>query len=296
MTPRYHHSKSIVTLTLAGVLFISLTACARENGQSYNNNIHIDYKTQRKGGDYTHFRTQTFEYCIEECANDRRCQSFDFNITNNSCWLKDRIPPSRPSEVIASGVKQRDYDAGGANPPYPPADYYPDRPEKVNGVLITRNIKRNGGDYTNFTVRNMKECARACARDYNCQSFNYGKQKRDCWLKNNVPSGFSNNTVISGYKDNRDSDGYRPPPPGDYYPPKQPDSIAGLEITRNIKRDGGDYTNFTVRNMKECARACSRDYNCQSFNFGKQRKDCWLKNTVPAGFSDNTVISGFKKR
>jgi hypothetical protein len=79
---------------------------------------------------------------------------------------------------------------GGYNPPG--GDLY--------GIQIFPNVKRNGGDYTNFTVSSVDECARACSRDHRCQSFNYGTEKRDCWLKNNVPGGVPDNTVISGVK------------------------------------------------------------------------------------------------
>ncbi len=70
----------------------------------------------------------------------------------------------------------------------------------IYGIQLFENVKRNGGDYTSFTVANVEECARACSRDHRCESFNYGKEKHDCWLKNNVPSGVPNNTVISGVK------------------------------------------------------------------------------------------------
>ncbi len=188
----------------------------------------------------------------------------------------------------ASIVYTLDFDCNqGGGPGGNYSGYNPNPSNDVDGMQITRNVKRNGGDYTNFTVRNMKECARACARDNNCHSFNYGKERRDCWLKNNVPAGVPNNTVISGIKHDYNSGDYNPNPPND---------VDGMQITRNVKRNGGDYTNFTVRNMKECARACARDNNCRSFNYGKERRDCWLKNNVPAGVPNNTVISGIKRR
>jgi hypothetical protein len=79
---------------------------------------------------------------------------------------------------------------GGYNPPQ--GDSY--------GMQLFPNVKRNGGDYTNFTVGSVDDCARACSKDHRCLSFNYGTEKRDCWLKNNVPNGVPNNTVISGVK------------------------------------------------------------------------------------------------
>ncbi len=86
--------------------------------------------------------------------------------------------------------------------------------------------------------------------------------------------------------------GYTPPPPP---PPSAPNVIAGMQIFPNVKRFGGDYTHFTVRDVGECAVACSRDFRCVSFNFGIQRRDCWLKNNVPPGVPNNTVISGVKR-
>ena len=80
---------------------------------------------------------------------------------------------------------------------------------------------------------------------------------------------------------------------GGYHPPQG--DIAGMQIFPNVKRNGGDYTHFTVGSVDDCARACSRDHRCWSFNYGTERRDCWLKNNVPNGVPNNTVISGVKR-
>ncbi len=190
MKKHYQQKKSILTQALT-VIFLSFLAFSAQAGepQSYRN-IHFNYNTQRTGGDYTHFQTQNFQSCAEACANDSRCQAMDFNITDNSCWLKDSVPSSRPSQVFASGVKQGNNNVADSSNPK----------NEVYGIQLFDNLKRNGGDYKNFTVANVEECARVCSGDNNCQSFNYGKEKRDCWLKNNVPGGTPNDTVISGVK------------------------------------------------------------------------------------------------
>ncbi len=79
-------------------------------------------------------------------------------------------------------------------------------------------------------------------------------------------------------------------------PPPRPNEIAGMQIYYNVERNGGDYNHFTVDTLEQCAEACSVENNCQSFNFGVERRDCWLKNNVPAGVPNNTVISGVRKR
>ena len=85
--------------------------------------------------------------------------------------------------------------------------------------------------------------------------------------------------------------GYAPPP----QQPPPSGNVAGIDIFPSVKRFGGDYTHFTVRDVQECAVACSRDFRCAAFNYGIQRRDCWLKNSVPPGVPNNTVISGVKR-
>jgi len=72
--------------------------------------------------------------------------------------------------------------------------------ETMYGMKITRDIKRNSNDYKSYISGSLQLCARQCANDNRCQSFNYGKAKKDCHLKDNVVSGVHNNTVVSGVK------------------------------------------------------------------------------------------------
>jgi len=72
--------------------------------------------------------------------------------------------------------------------------------ESMYGITITRNIKRNSADYKSFNSGSLKKCVRTCSADDRCNSFNYGKELKDCHLKDNVVKGVNNNTVISGVK------------------------------------------------------------------------------------------------
>ena len=72
--------------------------------------------------------------------------------------------------------------------------------------------------------------------------------------------------------------------------------IAGMTIYRNVKRSGADYRNFNSGNVKRCAEACADDRRCKAFNFGKEHKDCHLKDNVPNGNHNTTVVSGVKNR
>lgn len=72
--------------------------------------------------------------------------------------------------------------------------------EVIAGVTIYRDVKRSGADYRNFNSGNVKRCAEVCADDHRCKAFNFGKQHKDCHLKDNVPNGNHNSTVVSGVK------------------------------------------------------------------------------------------------
>ena len=260
------------------MLFLPIFLLLVEGSSSYaSNSFDFYYNQQRPGGDYTNYDVRDVDECARECERDRRCQAFDFDTYNRRCWLKDRVPEVSKNRDIISGVRRgggHDEDGGKR------------LPRNIAGLRIQKNIKLFGGDYQNFTVDNVQECAQACARDDRCRSFNYGKERRDCWLKNNVPHSEHNDTVISGVKDGHHSNNEHQ---------TGNNRVGNMRLERNVKRNGGDYTNFTVANVRECARACDRDNKCRSFNYGKERRDCWLKHSTPKGVPNNTVISGVKE-
>ena len=163
----------------------------------------------------------------------------------------------------------------------------------VDGMRIEREVQRAYGDYTSYPTKNARQCAQDCADDYRCRAFDFSRHDQTCWLKDRVPAARHNRDVISGVKMSRKGD-RKSNRHDSRWNRNHPDEIAGMNISRNVKRNGGDYRTFYVNNVKECARACAGDNRCQSFNYGKQRRDCWLKNFVPDGIPDKTVISGVK--
>jgi hypothetical protein len=252
--------------------------------------IKIEYNTLRRGGDYAHFRSRNFETCVEQCKNDSRCLAMDFNIQDNTCRLKDRVSPAEHSTIYASGIKENSY---SGYPPYPPQDSY--SPGGSGRMRISRDTSRRGGDYKNYVVASVEECANACKRDYRCRAFDFEKRNGTCWMKSSVPTARRDRNVVSGVKEADNSGNYDPNPPGGYYPPSGSKLVEGMLITKKTTLPGGDYSNFTVRNIRECAKECNRDYRCRSFNFDKRSKRCWLKNSVPRARPDHNVTSGIKQ-
>ncbi len=159
--------------------------------------VRMEYGTDRSGATYRKLPTQSPEQCARECGADPRCVAMDYNYGHKYCSLKNRITPPRARNGAVSGVK---INSGGTPQPQPPPPRQNQQIGRVAGMQITPNMKRFGGDYRDFRVNNMEECARVCAQDHYCQSFNFGIQRRDCWLKNTLPQGVPDARFISGYK------------------------------------------------------------------------------------------------
>lgn len=241
--------------------------------------LRLEQNIKRIGGDYSKFTVGNVRECAQACANDQRCQSFNYAKKQRVCWLKDTIPAGTYNDKVISGHKSTakwKKDMGFT------ARF------QVAGLSLENNTRRYGGNYAKITARNVEDCARSCAKDGSCKSFNYNKQQRSCFLKNTIPNVVSDNRTISGYK------------PGSRKikdaTMKVPFEVAGILLENNIKRNGGDYRSFTVKNLEECAIACATDKRCRSINYGKENRDCWLKKSVPKGVPNKTVVSGVKKR
>ena len=241
--------------------------------------LRLEQNTKRIGGDYRNFTARNVRECAQACASDQRCQSFNYGKKQRDCWLKDSLPAGTYNEKVLSGYKAT---AKWGTDPVLPARF------QVAGLSVENNTRRYGGNYAKFTARNVEDCARSCAKDGSCKSFNYNKQQRSCFLKNSIPDSVSDNRTLSGYKP-----GARTIQDATTWVSFE---VAGLLLENNVKRNGGDYRTFTVKNIEECAIACATDRRCRSINYGKENRDCWLKKSVPKGVPNKTVISGVKKR
>ncbi len=47
----------------------------------------------------------TLQACIADCNYDLTCQSFTYDASNYTCWLKNGVPTAMPKEVCTSGIK-----------------------------------------------------------------------------------------------------------------------------------------------------------------------------------------------
>lgn len=76
----------------------------------------VEFNTDRIGGDYRRFDTNSMETCLRACVNESGCRAFTYvppgaqpGQSNNQgiCWLKNQVPqPSSNYGGMISGVKQ----------------------------------------------------------------------------------------------------------------------------------------------------------------------------------------------
>jgi len=58
------------------------------------------------GGDMYDRPSSSAQQCVQICANDDRCRAVTFIISQQRCWVKDRINVPQPSSDMVSSRKQ----------------------------------------------------------------------------------------------------------------------------------------------------------------------------------------------
>ena len=69
--------------------------------------------TDRPGNNYRNFDLQQpdLDFCLDACQKDSRCKAFTYvkpgvQGPKARCWLKDAVPPEKPSDCCVSGVRR----------------------------------------------------------------------------------------------------------------------------------------------------------------------------------------------
>jgi hypothetical protein len=59
------------------------------------------------GGDYDSRRVRGLRECQDQCADDRRCRAYSYDVRANVCYLKDRVNDRRRDSDKVTGLKPR---------------------------------------------------------------------------------------------------------------------------------------------------------------------------------------------
>lgn len=137
----------------------------------------------REGGDFESFRTSSLGECQDACLRDPRCRAYSFSSLQARCWLKDRVPPSRPDREMVTGVRSG---GNGGGP--------------VSQLTEEWNSDRRGGDYRSFRTDRLGLCQEACRDEARCRAYTFDPRAAVCYLKDRVGPAFALEGRVSGYK------------------------------------------------------------------------------------------------
>jgi hypothetical protein len=137
----------------------------------------------REGGDFQSIRTSSLGECQAACLRDPRCLAYSFSSLQERCWLKDRVPPSRPDREKVTGVRS---DPGGG--------------PGAGSLTEEWNSDRRGGDYRDFRTDRLSLCQEACRDESRCRAYTFDPREGVCYLKDRVGPPFSISGRVTGYK------------------------------------------------------------------------------------------------
>ena len=163
---------------------VVLTLAALTAAQALAQRVTIENGINRKGSDYTSFRTGELEECRRACSRDRRCQAYTYNHVENLCYLKDRVPGESRDSRTTAGVKEG-YEGGGG--------WRGDLSEE-------RGIDYRGGYYTRYASRGLTSCKADCRRDDRCVSYTYDLRNGLCSLEDRIGKRERDEDKVSGIK------------------------------------------------------------------------------------------------
>ena len=65
-----------------------------------------EWHYDRRGNDYTSFRTPRLADCKAACTREDRCRAYTFDTRSGTCYLKDRANTPQANEGMVTGFKQ----------------------------------------------------------------------------------------------------------------------------------------------------------------------------------------------
>ncbi|HEV2845574.1 MAG TPA: PAN domain-containing protein [Thermoanaerobaculia bacterium] len=243
-----------------------LTLAATMAAQAWAQRVTIENGVNRKGNDYTNFRTRELEECRRACARDRRCQAYTYNHSDELCYLKDRVPGISRDSHTTAGVKEGGESGGWSG-----------------DLSEERGIDYRGGYYSRYQSRGLSSCKSDCRRDDRCVSYTFDVRDGHCSLEDKIGKRERDEDKVSGIKERGGSN-----PGGPVY--------GDLTEERGIDYRGGYYTRYASRGLASCKADCRRDDRCVSYTFDVRDGLCSLEDKIGKRERDDDKVSGIKRR
>lgn len=222
-----------------------------------------------RGGDYHSFRSSGVRECRRECADDRRCVAYTYNLRSEVCYLKDRIGSHQRNEDTVTGLREGNGGGLGGS--------WPGRVE----LTEERGYDYRGGDYRSFRTSGVSRCKDECREDSRCQGYSFNLETDTCYLKDRIGNYQRNQDTVTGIKS--ETGGSRP--------------WSGDELTEEDGYDyrGGDYDSFEASGVSACKSACRRDDRCVAYTYNRRSDTCYLKDRVGEYQRNSDTVTGVKE-
>lgn len=201
--------------------------------------------------------------CKDACDKDGNCKSFDYDIGQKRCMLKDKVAPykinNREGHVL--GIKNV------GEVPMPEKDHSFKRFNRSDNKILP--YKRY------FQIDNCDKCESLCNGDPECKSYVHNKTLGACYLKSSVSPynvGNRSEAITLGIKKDNGS-----------FPMPE----ASQDINWNFRfhsktcDDEAPYSSLSdVSNINSCINTCNSDAKCQSISYNQYKRSCDLRSRV----------------
>jgi hypothetical protein len=202
--------------------------------------------------------------CKDKCDQDGKCKSFDYDMDQKRCMLKDKVAPykigNREGHVF--GIKNI------GEIPLPEKNYRFKRMNRTNNKVLPYDRYYN--------IDNIDNCESICNGDEKCKSYSYNSSLKSCQLKSSVipyTIGDKSDAHTFGIKMENDMD----------FPLPE----ASQDINWNFRfhsktcDEEVPYSSLSdVSNINSCINACNKDAKCQSISYNQFKKSCDLRSRV----------------
>ena len=153
--------------------------------------------TNRLGEDYTSLGLGTAGYdgtaesCSANCLNQPSCNAATFVEWDQSCWLKEKVPPATAESGMTSFVRQKSSPTVTIT-------------TGTGDTMIREDAtNRLGEDYTSLGLGTAgydgtaESCSANCLNQPSCNAATFVEWDQSCWLKEKVPPATAQSGMTS---------------------------------------------------------------------------------------------------
>ncbi|CAD5114143.1 DgyrCDS3288, partial [Dimorphilus gyrociliatus] len=194
----------------------------------------------------------TKDQCLDMCAQDKNCLSFDYNIPSKYCYLNLETKDTKYSSYIAN--KNFEYNHKICK-----------NETRCEQFETFKNRYLYLNDLTNVVTSTADQCQQLCAKDKKCPSVDYYIPSKTCYInlkskETARKSYLANTNYIYLHKSCKNEE--------------RCEKILEYE---NRYLNGFQLTNVGKQTLESCKQMCIKDKDCKSADFNTANKYCYIR-------------------